>query len=455
MNKYYNSEKNLALQTDSYKASHFLQWPKNTTRTFYYISARVGREIMLKWFGSQMWAKKNLMSVPDMAQIDEAAMIWEAHGEPFNYEGWKSINELGYLPLEIKALPEGLVVPGGIPMMTLENTTDDSGWLPGWLETLAIQQWYPTTVATKSFNEKQEVLKWLEKTGTPEDIMFKVHDFGYRACTSQEQAEIGGLAHLVNFMGTDTIAGVLAARRFYGADMSGFSIPASEHSTITSWGREGERDAYKMMLDNFAKTGKLVACVSDSYDLYNAVSNIWGKELRDQVLNSGATLVVRPDSGEPATVTLKTLQLLDEAFGSSYNDKGYKALNPAVRVIQGDGIDGVDDIRKILETITDMGYSADNVAFGQGGGLLQKCNRDTYKFAMKCSAAMVDGEWRDVFKSPIDAPWKASMKGRLDVTADTFEVVNADEYKGKSALRTIFKNGVLTVDDDFETIRNR
>lgn len=445
---------NAALMTDSYKASHFLQFPQGTKRTFYYMSARTPNE-MIRFYGLQMYLKKMLMSVPTMDQVDEAKEWWAKHGLPFNYEGWKHIVDLGYYPLEIKAVSEGSVVPGGIPLVTVTNTTDESYWLPGWIETLLMQLWYPTTVCTNSYKYKQEILGWLEKSGDPSLIDFKLHDFGYRGATSQESAEIGGSAHLVNFMGTDTIAGVLAAQRYYNTDeMMGFSIPAAEHSTMTAWGRENEELAYENMITQFAKPGSLVAVVSDSYDLFEAVRNIWGGTLKQKVLDSGATIVIRPDSGDPAMVTAKTLDILDECFGSTYNDKGYKVLNPAVRVIQGDGMGSVEDIRKVFETITDLGYSADNVAIGMGAGLIQKCDRDTYKFAMKCSA-IYDGEkWSDVYKCPADAPWKASMKGLLDVDLD-YNIVDTREYKGETLLRTVFLDGDLLVDDTFEEIRQR
>lgn len=442
---------NLAVMTDSYKASHYLQFPPETKRAFYYIAPRVVDNV--RFYGLQMFIKKYLMNVPTMEDIDMAAEFWAAHGEPFNYEGWKRIVERGNYPLKIRAIPEGMVVPGNLPLVTIENTTDDSFWLPGWIETLAMQLWYPTTVATNSYNCKQVIQKYLEMTGDPEGIPFKLHDFGYRGATSQEAAEIGGSAHLVNFMGTDTVAGIFAAKKYYNADMAGFSIPAAEHSTMTAWGQENEAKAYENMINQFAKPGSLVAVVSDSYDLYNAVRNIWGGVLRQKVLDSGATVVIRPDSGNPPDVVLKTLTILDETFGSEVNDKGYRVLNPAVRIIQGDGMGSADDIRAVLETIADNGFSADNLAFGMGAGLLQKCDRDTYKFAMKCSAISDGNEWRPVSKNPVDAPWKASKAGVLDVTPDFKEV--RGENNGPSLMRTVFADGVLKVEDSFEVIRSR
>ena len=230
-----------------------------------------------------------------------------------------------------------------------------------------------------------------------------LHDFGARGVSSLESAALGGAAHLVNFLGTDTVSALCLARAHYHAPMAGYSIPAAEHSTITSWGREREVDAYRNMLRQFGKPGAIVAVVSDSYDIYRAISEHWGTTLRDAVIASGATLVIRPDSGDPVEVVAESLRRLDEAFGHVINGKGYRVLNH-VRVIQGDGINP-DTIRAILQRITGDGYAADNVAFGMGGALLQRLDRDTQKFALKCSAARVDGEWVDVYRirSPMPA----------------------------------------------------
>ena len=172
--------------------------------------------------------------------------------------------------------------------------------------------------------------------------------------------------------------------------------------------------------------------------LSDAVENIWGKELKQQVIDSGAIVVIRPDSGDPTEVVSTIAKQLDEAYGSNENDKGYKVLNN-VRIIQGDGIDSPETLDSILSELARNGYSADNVAFGMGGGSLQQVNRDTYKFAMKCSAVRIDGEWTDVYKNPVGAPWKASKGGR--VTND--------------GMRTVYFNGQLLVDETFGLVRDR
>ena len=407
-------KQSIILNTDSYKASMAYQYPENTTGVFSYISSRGGKYKDLVFFGTQAFIKEYLSVPITQEDIDLAESIWSAHGLPFYREGWEYIlNEKGgYLPLKIRAAPEGTIVPSGEVMLTIENTDPKCFWLTTYVETALLRAiWYPVTVATNSREIKKVIAKYLDKTGDIAGLDFKLHDFGARGASSNESAMIGGMAHLVNFMGTDTIAAVVGARHYYNEPIAGYSIPASEHSTITSWGRDGEVYAYRNMVKQFGGKYPLIAVVSDSYDIFNAADNIWGKDLRQEVVDSGSTVVVRPDSGDPVEIVVKVTEILDKNFGSTVNDKGYKVLNN-VRVIQGDGID-IDTIDDILEALTSLGYSADNIAFGMGGALLQAPQRDDQKFAMKASSACVNGEWVDVFKDPITDKGKSSMKGRL------------------------------------------
>jgi nicotinamide phosphoribosyltransferase len=322
--------------------------------------------------------------------------------------------------------------------------------------------WYPTTVATQSKSIKKVILDYLEKTGDPASISFKLHDFGARGVSSMESAGIGGAAHLVNFMGTDTVTGLLYAREYYNAGIAGFSIPAAEHSTITSWGRANEVDAYRNMLKQFGREGSILAVVSDSYDIFNAASKLWGEELKDEVVASGATVVIRPDSGNPEDVCVKLIQILDKKFGSTVNAKGYRVLNN-VRIIQGDGVNE-STIRMILGHFLVLGYSADNIAFGMGGALLQAIDRDTQKFAMKCSAAQVNGEWIDVQKDPITDAGKKSKAGRVTLWTNSggefaSGVTPPAGWTDKgingwiNALVPVYWNGNLSKEYTFEEVR--
>jgi len=455
---------NLLLLTDSYKASHYKQYPKGTTTVYSYLESRGGKFDKTLFFGLQYLLKKYLEGqVVTKQKIDEAETFFNQHMGPgmFNREGWEIILQKhgGKLPVRIKAVPEGTVVDNKNVLMTIENTDSECFWLTNYLETLLVQVWYPITVATQSYFCKEIINGYLEKTGDPAGLPFKLHDFGFRGVSSVESAAIGSAAHLVNFMGTDTLAGIGMLQNYYGAvEMPGFSIPASEHSTITSWGRENELAAMENMLDQYP-TG-LVACVSDSFDIFKACSEYWGEALKEKVLARDGTLVIRPDSGEPVEVVLKCLDILGKKFGFDVNNKGYKILPPQVRMIQGDGID-IEMIGSILSAMEKKRWSADNIAFGSGGALLQKLDRDTNKFAFKCSSVAVSGVEIDVYKQPITAPFKVSKKGRLALNAITgwhdyghkFETVS--EGVGKDVLRTVFENGKLIINDNLNTIRER
>ena len=453
----------IILNTDSYKVSMDCQYPFGTTGVYSYIESRGGRYDKTVFFGLQAFIKEYLIEQITQTDIDFAAEILTAHGEPFNREGWEYILRVhnGYLPVVIRAVPEGTVVPVKNVLATIENTDPNCFWLTTWLETALLRAiWYPTTVATQSWHIKQVIKDFLEKTGDPSTINFKLHDFGARGVSSLESAAIGGAGHLVNFMGTDTISGVLFAREYYNAGIAGFSIPAAEHSTITSWGRDREVEAYRNMLNQFARPGSILAVVSDSYDIFNATSKLWGEELRQQVIDSGATVVIRPDSGDPVVVNRQLVEILGEKFGYTINNKGFKVLNN-VRLIQGDGVNELT-IRSILGAFMAMGWSADNIAFGMGGALLGAPQRDDQKFALKCSSACINGTWVDVQKDPITDAGKRSKKGRVELWESGGEYQSSVEQpKGwtdrglawKPLLQKVFENGKLYNEISFEEVR--
>lgn len=413
---------NLILTQDSYKVSHWRQYPPGTENVYSYFESRGGEFQNIIFFGLQYFLKKYLAGqVITLDNINEAEQIVSKHMGPnmFNRNGWMHIlkKHEGRLPVVIRAVSEGMSVPVLTPLMTIENTDPKCWWLTNMLETLLCQIWYPITVATISREIRKVIMDFLERTGDPSLIGFKLHDFGFRGVSSVESAGIGGCAHLVNFLGTDTIAAVVTARDYYNEEMAGFSIPASEHSTITSWGQENEVKAFENMLDQHPEG--LVACVSDSYDIYRACEQYWGKDLKEKVLRRQGVLVVRPDSGDPETVVLRVLETLGKAFGTTTNAKGYKVLDPHIRIIQGDGVN-LNSIRDILGNMIVHNWAADNIAFGMGGALLQKLNRDTQSFAFKCSSVTVNGEERNVWKKPVTSAWKISKAGKFNVGPEVF-----------------------------------
>ena len=455
---------NPILATDSYKQSHFRQYPPEADVISAYVEARPGgASDQVLFLGLQPYLIDYLGRPVTRADVDEAEALCAAHGVPFNRSGWSAIvtDHGGHLPLEIRALPEGMVVPAGVPLVQVENTDPRMPWLATFVETALLRAvWYPSTVATMSWQCRQVILAGLERTSDDPQgqLPFKLHDFGARGVSSAESAGLGGMAHLVNFQGTDTMEALLAARRYYDADIAGFSIPAAEHSTITSWGRAREAEAYRTMLDAFDGAGRLVAVVSDSYDLDAAVRDIWGGSLRAQVLGRQGTLVVRPDSGDPIETPLRTIAALWEAFGGTVNAKGFRVLDPHVRVIQGDGMT-LETIGRLIDRLVETGFAIDNIAFGMGAGLLQKVNRDTLRFAMKANAMRdADGVWHDVFKSPATDPAKASKAGRQAVVlrdgamvAARRDTVAADE----DLMRPVWRNGQMLVRHTFAQVRAR
>jgi len=456
-------------RTDSYKFSQWMQYPKGTTHISSYIESR-GGEPESVFFGLQAFMREYLTTPVTMADVERADRIVQAHGLPFNRAGWEIIvNEYGgRMPLLIQAVPEGTVMETRNVQVQVMNTDPRLFWLTSYVETALLRAvWYPSTVATKSRKMKKIIARELHETSdvpVMDQLFFKLHDFGARGASSAETAILGGMAHLINFMGTDNFEAIEGVMGYYNTDeVVGFSVPASEHSTITSWGKENELAAYENMLETFGGEGKIFACVSDSFDIYAATRDLWGTKLRDKVIASGGTLVVRPDSGDPETVPVEVIELLAERFGTTTNSKGYKVLHPSVRVIQGDGI-SEDTLPIILKNLRAKGFSADNIAFGMGGGLLQFWDRDTLKYAMKASAIKVDGgRWIGFSKDPITDPGKQSKEGRLGlvyscgVGSCSYKTVseNMADNRNKNLLRTVYLNGTILIEDTFQEIRKR
>jgi nicotinamide phosphoribosyltransferase len=374
----------------------------------------------------------------------------------FNYEGWKSLyaKYSGVLPLRVKAVKEGSVVGAQNAIVTVENTDPEFYWLTNWAETVLLQIWYPITVGTLSRAIKQIIGEALVRTGDPSGLAFKLHDFGFRGVSSRESAAIGGAAHLFNFVGTDNLPAIELLQQYYRADMAGVSIPASEHSTITGWGRDHEVEAYENILNNIPEG--IVACVSDSYDIYNAVRNLWGGKLHDKVMQRNGTLVIRPDSGDAVSVLEQLFNIAADKFGYEVNRKGWKVLAPQVRFIQGDGVNYYT-IQNMISQLTRRGWSMDNWSFGMGGALLQQINRDTLRFALKCSAIDINGEWHDVYKQPVTDPGKDSRAGRFVLLKDGSQFVTVRQEAGGSLegdqLETVLENGILRREQTLDEIR--
>lgn len=455
---------NIILATDSYKMNHWMQYPKNTEGVYSYLESRGGAVFpYTTFFGLQFILREYLEGVRvTEATINEARELSEAHfGSPdyFNAEGWYHIIEHhdGKLPIRIKAVPEGMSVPTGNVLMTVENTDPECFWLTNAIESLLTHVWYPSTVATLSRTTKEGIAAYLDETGCSHDgLPFMLHDFGYRGVSSHESAGIGGLAHLVNFLGTDTLPAMQFARKYYDAPLDGlaYSVAATEHSIMTSLGPDGELKILDELLNDYP--AGILSVVSDSYDIYNFVKEVGLR--KDKILARDGVFVVRPDSitnkhQTPEELTLWIVEDLFQVFGGTVNEAGFKTLDPKVRVLWGDGINQYG-IFAILGYLRDAGYAAENMVFGMGGGLLQKMNRDTQRFAFKSSAQKRDGMWHDVFKRPLDLS-KMSKKGKLSLIEYEGKLITLENgcSDPRDILETVFENGEIVKTYTLDEVR--
>lgn len=466
---------NIILLSDSYKYSHPRMYLDNTTGIYSYFESRKGSKFpYVIFYGLQYVLKKHLEGVVvTKEKIDEAEALFNQHlGEGvFDRAGWDYILEAhgGKLPVRIRAVREGSLIPTDNVLMTVESTDEKCPWITNFIETLLTQIWYPTTVATLSHNIRRVMKKWIDETCdcSEEDkdaiLQYCLHDFGCRGVESMEAAAIGGSAHLLNFAGTDTVPALTIPSNFYGESDSyvpGVSIRATEHSVMTARGEAGEFDVVESLLAK--NPDGFLATVIDSYD-YRRYIEVLGTKYKEQILNRNGRIVFRPDSGEPVSTSLDVIELLGKYFGYTVNGKGYKVLPNQVRCLWGDGIteEGID---AILKNSAEHGWSAENWVFGCGGGLLQKINRDTCRFAFKCSSQKYDGEWHDVWKKPIDMS-KASKRGRLalvwedgpNLTRDggRYQTIREEELLNnfENLLELVFENGELKREQKFSDIR--
>lgn len=481
---------NPILATDSYKLSHAPLYPDNVVGMFSYIEARTGGKDIIVPFGLHMWIMKFLTIPITQEHIDEAMVFATAHGEPFDPKPWQHIIKTynGYWPVTILAVPEGIPVPSGHALVTIECTDPEVFWVVSYLETALLRGfWYPTTIASRDYAFKLKLAQLYRQSGADMAALpFALHDFGARGVTVGEQAEVGGAAHLVNFMGSDTIEGIRAANYYYSEPMAAFSVPATEHSVECSYGGgSAQEDAYlRKVLDIYAKPGAIVSIVIDGYDWYRAAKSLC-TTFKQQIIDSGAKVVFRPDSGNMFEIVEELLYMQSDAFGYDsvfverdrselYNPPAYlfKRIRH-VGILQGDGIDHQSGI-KLIETVVGLGFTADCVVMGSGGGLLQKVNRDTFKFAQKASAVLktevmslgahggrFDTQWVPIFKDPISDPGKKSKAGRLmlyrsKVNGEYLTApVGDSDVEWEQVLRPVYITGLVFNKDSLATIRER
>lgn len=460
---------------DAYKWGHEKFLPEGTENVYSYFESRNGAMYaQTKFFGLQYIIKKWLTTPVTQEMLNEAIETAKEtfFDDPnvFNASSWQLLIDRhgGKLPLSIKAVLEGSKIPTGNVLMTVEATDPDFFWLVNAMETLLQHVWYSSTVCSRSGIIIDLLKTFFDKTS---DNVFLhnvfLHDFAQRGVSCMEQAGIGGMAHLVNGLGSDTMMAIPYAKEYYGAKKENllFSVKATEHMVQTALGKEREFEVTKDII--LKHPNGILSVVSDSFNIENAV-NVYCNELKPFILARNGKLVVRPDSlrfegDTPEDQILWIVKTLWDSYGGEINSKGYKVLDSHISCIYGDSLTEFQ-IKKALETLEINGFSAENCVYGCGGYLLQKMNRDSQKFAFKCSAQKRNGIWHDIQKSPLDKS-KASKKGRLKLVKqknldNTYQYVTLSEshplyHDAKDELVECYRDGILLVNQTFEEIRAR
>ena len=443
---------NIIWTLDSYKQMHDPMYEDDTEIVYSYMESRKGAMYdYTTFFGLQYILKEWLEGVVVTNElIDEAEPGLREHfkynGDIWNRAKWDYIVEKhgGKLPIKIQAVKEGKNYPIGTPLITVQNTGGKpTKWITNALETVLQQVWHPITVCTRSNLIMNIIRDYFNQTVDDNNHWladYYLHDFSQRGLSGMEEAGIGCMANLVNSKGTDSLMAIPFAINYYNANIDGlaYSVPASEHSIQTSLGKDREFDVTRNLIRKFPNG--ILSIVSDSYDIENAVK-VYCTDMKQEILGRNGKFVVRPDSPRfegdtPEEQVLWIAQQLWNGFGGTVNSKGYKVLDSHVGIIYGDSLTEVD-IKNILETLKNNGFSSETCVFGCGSYLVRKLNRDTMRFAFKCSAQKRDGIWYDIFKSPKDIT-KASKKGRFDDMGD---------------LTTVFENGTIIKSYTFDEVR--
>lgn len=494
--------KETILLTDGYKLDHRRQYPQGTEFVYsnwtprschYYPEAKEGAVV----FGIQYFIKEYLMkqfqedffNKPKDVAVAEFKRRVDTFLGP-NDVGTKHIedlHDLGYLPIRIKALPEGTLCPIRVPALTFVNTHPKFFWLTNYFETLiSTTLWLPMTSATTARLYKKELMRHAEKTGFKDvDLGFCIHDFSMRGMAGVEAAIMSGMGHLTAFCGSETIPAVAAVEEYYCADaekeLVSATVPATEHSVMCAGGKEDEMETFRRLLTEVYPNG-IVSIVSDTWDFWKVMAEYLPK-LKDEILARDGRLVIRPDSGDPVHIIagynyndfenfqeedefvhIKPLQeyvgayeTLWNIFGGTVNEKGYKVLNPKVGIIYGDSIT-LERQKEIYERLEERGFAATNLVLGVGSYTYQYKSRDSLGFAMKATWCQVNGEGREIFKDPkTDDGTKKSLKGLICVQGDGDKYVAWDQVSKEQEelgyLQTVFEDGKLVKEWSLKDIR--
>lgn len=485
--------KNPILWTDGYKLCHKDQYPANTSWVYETWTPRMSRiegvshvvffglqgalAEMTASFDEYFFAKSEEEVIKEYREaIENIFLTTNADfARTHSSDHIRALHRLGYLPLIIKALKEGSLVPVGVPMFTIENTHPDFFWLPGYLETqLSSYIWSPMTAATISNLYKRILTSYAEKTGDVSKVFTQAGDFSMRGMGSPETAYRTAGGHLLSFGVSATVSAREYLKTFYAAKNDVFVYtPSTEHSVMCSYG-EQEVEAFEHLITNVYPSGN-ISIVSDTYDLWNVVDTVL-PQLKDMIMNRNGKVVIRPDSGEPVdilcgdassnreTVRKGIVERLFEIFGGATNNKGYKELDPHIGVVYGDSITP-ERARRICEGLMNKGFASTNAILGIGSYTYQYVTRDTFGFALKGTAEIVDGKFKAIQKRPATdtGNFKKSQKGIVAVVSDhgDYRLIDnltpdtAKELEEKNLLKDFFMDGKFVYTNTFEKIKER
>jgi len=477
--------------TDGYKTAHHIMYPKGTTLVYSNFTPRSNKYAPkgcdnLVSFGQQMMMlqiheafEKDFFSLPKDEVCQEMKQELELYlGMPYDVSHFEALHDLGYLPICVKIIAEGTLVPMKVPVLTIYNTHPDFYWLTNYLETIISNLlWKPMTSATIAHTYRKVLTKWQEKTDAEKGwfIDWQGHDFSMRGMDSVDAVISSGLGHLTSFMGTDSLPTIYGARKYYAAEgQVGGSVPATEHSVMCAGGKEDETETFRRLLSLYP-TG-ILSVVSDTWDLWKVCTE-HVVTLKEEILARDGKLVIRPDSGDPVDIICGTMlpsdpdflarknspeeigviELLWNVFGGNINEQGYKVLDSHIGAIYGDSItiDRADEICRRLEA---KGFASTNIVLGIGSFTYQYNTRDTFGFAMKATYVDVNGVGQEIFKDPItDDGIKKSAKGLLRVNEDLTlsDQVSWKEQEEEGILQVLYRDGMFENYTNFKTIKEK
>lgn len=474
------------LLTDGYKTGHHQQYPKGTEEVYSNWTPRsnkyapkgcdkvvsFGQQYVFQWLHD--YFKDNFFSKPK-AQVcgdlkEELSMYL---GTEYDVTHYEELHDLQYLPIKVKALPEGVEVPIRVPMVTVVNSDKKFYWITNFLETiLSTMLWQPMTSATIALRYKRIFKDWTLKTDKENlgFIDFQGHDFSMRGMGGLQSAISSGMGHGAVFLGSDTLPVISSLRKYYKA--KGFvvgSVNATEHSVMCAGTKDDEIGTFRALMNTYPSG--ILSVVSDTWDLWKVLTEYLPK-LKEEVLSRDGKLVIRPDSGDPVDIICgearklgaKTpkdkgvVELLWDIFGGTVNAQGFKVLDTHIGAIYGDSIT-TERAENICQRLHDKGFASTNVVLGIGSFTYQFNTRDTFGFAMKATSVVVNGERREIFKDPItDDGVKKSAKGLIKVDKVNGEFVLVDqvtpEEENKGELKVIYENGQFVNQVTLQEIRD-